>query len=198
MLCPQPFADTCKVRRLEADHVLMPLVARHLMGWAALCCTYSLWKSLSLIGKSVADDALSRLGRPPMTLKIFVAAALFVVVPIFSFAQSDKPNVQSAKPTIEDARRLVETISSDKDKLKAYCEIGKLREQLDNAEEKGDAKEFEELVAKLDSLEQQMGPDYIRVMDGLGDVDPDSAEGQKFSAVLEPLRKQCGPGRVRT
>jgi hypothetical protein len=133
-----------------------------------------------------------------MTLKFFVAAALFVAVPIVAFAQSDKPNAQPWKPTIEDAQKLVETISSDKDKMKAYCEIGKLHEQLDDAEEKGDAKEFEALVATLDSLEQQMGPDYIRVTDGLGDVEPNSAEGQKFSAVFEPLRKRCGPSRVRT
>jgi hypothetical protein len=133
-----------------------------------------------------------------MTLKFFVAAALFVAVPVDAFAQSDKTNVQLLKPTIEDAQKLVEIITSDKDKLKTYCEIGKLHEQLDDAEEKFDAKEFEALVATLDSLEQQMGPDYIRVTDGLGDVDPHSAEGQKFNAVFEPLRKQCGPGRVRT
>ena len=133
-----------------------------------------------------------------MTLKFFVAAALFVAVPVDAFAQSDKTNVQLLKPTIEDAQKLVEIITSDKDKLKTYCEIGKLHEQLDDAEEKFDAKEFEALVAKLDSLEQQMGPDYIRVTDGLGDVDPNSAEGQKFNAVFDPLRKQCGPGRVRT
>jgi hypothetical protein len=125
-----------------------------------------------------------------MPLKFLMAAALFVAVPIVAFAQS--------KPTIEDAQKLVEKISSDKGKLKAYCEIGKLHEQLDNAEDKGDAQEFEALVAKLDSLEQQMGPDYIKVTDGLGDVDPNSAEGQKFSAAFEPLRKQCGPSRVRT
>jgi hypothetical protein len=125
-----------------------------------------------------------------MPLKFLLAAALFVAVPIVAFAQS--------KPTIEDAQKLVEKISSDKGKLKAYCEIGKLHEQLDNAEDKGDAQEFEALVAKLDSLEQQMGPDYIKVTDGLGDVDPNSAEGQKFSAAFEPLRKQCGPSRVRT
>jgi hypothetical protein len=133
-----------------------------------------------------------------MTFKLFVAAALFVAVPIVAFAQSDKPNAQSSKPTIEDAQKLVETIGGDKDKLKAYCEIGKLHEQLDSAEEKGDAKEFEALVAELDSLEQQMGSDYIRVTDGLGEVDPNSAEGQKFSAVFEPLRKQCREGRIKT
>ena len=129
-----------------------------------------------------------------MTLKFVVAAALFVALPIVTLI----PQAQSSKPTIEDAQKLVEKISADKDKLKAYCEIGKLHEQLDDAEEKGDEKEFEVLVAKLDGLEQQMGPDYIRVTDGLGDVDPNSAEGQKFNAVFEPLRKQCGPGRVRT
>jgi hypothetical protein len=133
-----------------------------------------------------------------MALKFLVAAALFVATPIVAFAQSDKPNAQSSKPTIEEAQKLVETITGDKEKLKAYCEIAKLHQQLDDAEDKGDAKEFEALVAKLDSLEQQMGADYIRVTDGLGDVDPNSAEGQKFSAVFEPLRKQCGPGRVRT
>ena len=64
-------------------------------------------------------------------------------------------------------------------------------EQIEKAEEKNNSKEIDTLVAKLDSLEQQVGPDYIRVMDGLGDVDPSSAEGQKFTAVLEPLHKQC-------
>jgi len=83
-------------------------------------------------------------------------------------------------------------------RAKPYCEIGKLHEQLDSAEEKGDAKEFEALVAELDSLEQQMGSDYIRVTDGLGEVEPNSAEGQKFSAVFEPLRKQCREGRIKT
>jgi len=130
-----------------------------------------------------------------MTLKLFLAATLFVAVPIVALAQSDNANALLWKATIEDTQKLVETIIGDKDKLKAYCELGKINEQLDKAEENGDAKEYEDLVAKLDSLEQQMGPEYIRVTDGLGDVDPN---GQEFSAVFEPLRKQCGPVRVRT
>ncbi len=133
-----------------------------------------------------------------MTLKFFVAAAIFVAAPVVAIAQQDRPNAQSLKPTIEAAQRLVEKISGDKDKLKAYCEIGKLHEEIDEAEEKDDTKEFDALVAKLDSLEQKMGPDYIRVMDGLGEVDPNSAEGQKFAALFEPLHKQCGETRMRT
>jgi hypothetical protein len=126
-----------------------------------------------------------------MNFKLLMAAAILVVAPIASSAQSDKPNAQPWKPSIEDAQKLVETINGDKNKLNAYCEIGKLDEQLDKAEEKGDAKDFEALVAKRDTLEQQLGPDYIKVIDGLGDVEPNSAEGQKFTAVFEPLHKQC-------
>jgi hypothetical protein len=132
-----------------------------------------------------------------MNLKLLVAVTLFTAF-INAIAQSDKSTAQSSKPSIEDAQKLVETISGDKDKLKIYCELGKLHEELDKAEEKGDAKEFEALVDKLNGLEQQMGPDYIRVTDGLGEVDPNSAEGQKFNAVFEPLRKQCRDVRMKT
>ena len=133
-----------------------------------------------------------------MTLKLFVAVTIFVAAPIVAFAQQDNSNTQPWKPTIEDVQELVKTISGDKDKLKAYCELGKIHEQIDQAEEKNDTKEFDALVAKLDSLEQQMGPDYIRVMDGLGEVDPNTSEGEKFTAVFEPLHKQCGGARMRT
>jgi hypothetical protein len=52
-------------------------------------------------------------------------------------------------------------------------------------------KERDALSVKIDSLEQQFGPDYRRVMDGLGEVDPNSAEGQKLREVFEPLQEQC-------
>jgi hypothetical protein len=126
-----------------------------------------------------------------MRLKLFVAVAIFVTASNAAFAQKDDADDQAPKPTIEDAQKLVDTIRGDKTKLKAYCELGKLHEQIEKAEEKNDSKEMDTLVAKLDSLEQQVGPHYTRVMDGLGDVDPNSAEGQKFIAVFEPLHKQC-------
>jgi hypothetical protein len=127
-----------------------------------------------------------------MNLRLLITVLIFAAASVVAFAQSDKPNAQFSKPTVEDAQKFVQTISSDKEKLKAYCDIAKLDEQLDKAEENFDVKEFEALVAKRDTLEQQLGPDYIRVIDGLGDVEPNSAEGQKFTAVFEPLHKKCG------
>jgi hypothetical protein len=126
-----------------------------------------------------------------MRLKLFVAITILVTASIAAFAQKDEPNNQAPKLTVEEAQKLVQTISGDKAKLKAYCELGKLHEQMEKAEEKNDTKVLDGLGAKLDSLEQQVGPDYIRVMDGLGEVDPNSAEGQEFTAVFEPLHKQC-------
>src|ERR1700751_4760181 len=122
-----------------------------------------------------------------MRLKLFVAITILVTATIAAFAQDS----QAPKPTIEEAQKLVQTISGDKAKLKVYCEIGELQEEMEKAGEKNDVKALEALSTKVDSLEQQVGRDYIRVMDGLGEVDPDSAEGQKFTAVFEQLHNKC-------
>ena len=98
---------------------------------------------------------------------------------------------QAPKPTVADAQKLVQTISSDKTKLQAYCELGKLQDQMEKAEEKNDTKAIEALGAKVDNLEQQVGPDYARIMDGLEQVDPNSSEGQKFTAVFNTLHEKC-------
>ena len=66
-----------------------------------------------------------------------------------------------------------------------------LNEQMEKAEEKDGTKELDALGVKLDSLEHQVGPDYIRVMDGLGELDQNSAESQKLTAVFESLHNQC-------
>jgi hypothetical protein len=158
-----------------------------------LCCTCLHSKSLDRTGKSLAGDALSMANSTltqPMRLKLFATVTILVTASIAAFAQVDEPD-NEAPPTIEDVQKLVQTISGDKAKLKAYCELGNLYERVEKAEEKNDMKELGALGVKVDSLEKQVGPDYRRVMDGLGEVDPNSAEGQKLTAVFEPLHEQC-------
>jgi hypothetical protein len=125
-----------------------------------------------------------------MRLKLFVAVAILVTPSIAAFAQSDEPD-NPPPPTIEDAQELVQTISGDKAKLKTFCELDNLCKQLEEAEERNDMKERDALGVKIGSLEQQFGPDYRRVMEGLEEVDPNSAEGQKLTALFEPLQEQC-------
>ncbi len=135
----------------------------------------------------------SRLIQPkriqPMRLKLFVTATFLVTGSIAAFPQTDEPN--TAPPTIGDVQKLVDTISGDKAKLKAFCELGTLYEQIEKAEEKNDAKEVNALGVKIGSLEQQVGPDYRQIMDGVGEVDPNSAEGQRLTAIFEPLQEKC-------
>ena len=126
-----------------------------------------------------------------MNLKLVVAVSLFAAVPVVAFAQKDAPATKVPKPTIADAQKLVQTISADKAKLKAYCDMGQLQDQMEQAEQKKDNKALEALGAKADSLAQQMGPEYAKVMDGLEEVDPSSAEGKQYTAVFATLVKQC-------
>jgi hypothetical protein len=126
-----------------------------------------------------------------MNLKLVMAVSLFAGIPMIAYAQKDGSAAKAPKPTVADGQKLVQMISSDKAKLKAYCDLGKLQEQMEQAEQKKDSKALEALGAKADSLAQQIGPDYAKVMDGLEEVDPNSAEGKRFTAVFDPLVKQC-------
>jgi hypothetical protein len=126
-----------------------------------------------------------------MRLKLFVAVTILASAPIVAFAQKDDPENKAPKPTVEDAQKLVQTISSDQNKLQAYCELGKLQDQMEKAEEGNDTKAVDALVAKADALGQQIGPEYLRIVEGLEEVDPNSAEGQKFAGVFNTLHEKC-------
>jgi hypothetical protein len=126
-----------------------------------------------------------------MNLKLLMAATIFAIAPIVALAQKDEPTDQAPKPTLADAQKVVQTISNDKAKLQAYCELGKLEDQMAKAEEGNDTKAVEALITKADALAQQIGPEYIKIVEGLEEVDPNSAEGQKFAAVFNSLHEKC-------
>src|SRR5271170_155680 len=70
----------------------------------------------------------------PMNHKLIMAVALFAAIPMMAYAQQDDLAAKTPKSTVEDAQKIVQTISSDPAKLKAYCEMGKLQEQMEQAE----------------------------------------------------------------
>src|SRR6516225_11887268 len=105
-----------------------------------------------------------------MRLKLFMAVTIFAAAPIVAFAQKDGPARQASKPTLEDAQKVVQAIANDKNKLQAYCDLGKLQEQMEKAEETNDTKAIDALIVKADTLEQQVGPEYERIIEGLDRV----------------------------
>ena len=126
-----------------------------------------------------------------MNCKLLMATALFAAIPMIAYAQKDGLAAEASKPTMADAQKLVQTISSNPAKLKVYCDMGKLQEQMEQADQKKDNKALEALSAKADSLLQQIGPEYVKMMEGLDEVDPNSDEGKRFAAVFALLDKQC-------
>jgi hypothetical protein len=125
-----------------------------------------------------------------MTLKLLVAVTLSITVPVTAFAQKS-PTKTAPKPTIAQVRKLVQMISGNKAKLKAYCDANQLEQQIEEAERQKDGQALEALNAKADNLERQISPEYTKVMDGLAEVDPNSAEGKQFATVMKTLMSQC-------
>ena len=126
-----------------------------------------------------------------MNLKLLVVATLFVAVPLVAFAQKDEPTDQAPKPTLADAQKVVEMISTDTVKLQTYCEIGKLEDEMASAEEAKDTKAVEALISKSEALAQQIGPEYLKLVEGLELIDLKSTEAEKFATVLSALDDKC-------
>ena len=133
-------------------------------------------------------------------MKLIVAALVVAAVPMCAQAQAPNPPKPSkpakaapAAPVskVAAAQRVVKTISGDKTKTETYCDIGKLGEQIEQAEQKNDMKKIDELNKKMDELATKLGPEYVALMGQLEDVDPSSKEGQDISSALGGLDKLC-------
>jgi hypothetical protein len=121
-----------------------------------------------------------------MKLKLFVAIAAIAALTVGAQAQP-KPK----KVTKADAQKVVALISADKAKTQIYCDMAKLGEQIDQADQKKDSKKVEELGTKMDEMTQKLGPEYAALMDGLQGMDPESKEGKDIGAVLDGLDALC-------
>jgi len=114
--------------------------------------------------------------------KSIFAALVIVVAPVCAQAQ---------KPTRADAQKVFEIITGDKAKAQAFCDIGKLGDQMEQANRERDSKKVEELALKADELGRKLGPEYAALMNGIQDVDPDSEDGQQISSTIQALDKLC-------
>ena len=122
-----------------------------------------------------------------MNLKLIVAILVIAAVPMF--AQAQKPS--AANVTKADAQQVVKMISGDKAKTQTYCDMAKLGEQIEQANEKKETRKADELSQKMDELGKKLGPEYVALMDGLQEMDPNSQDGQEIGSTLEALDNLC-------
>ena len=143
-----------------------------------------------------------------MKLNLFIASLLVVAMPVCAQAQAPQP-VQSPKAPkaiqapkaakgskeettkVTAAQKVVKTIGADKAKTQTYCDIGKLGDQIQEADKKNDMKKIDELNAKMDELATKLGSDYVALIGGLDDIDPDSKEAHEIGSALASLDKLC-------
>jgi hypothetical protein len=103
-------------------------------------------------------------------------------------AQGAQPDVAQLKA---DAQKVVSIIKGDKAKTQTYCQINNLGEQIGEANDEQDNEKAEALSQKVIELEKNLGPEYVALIDGLKNVDPNSPEGAEISSILETLDDSC-------
>ena len=123
-----------------------------------------------------------------MNLRLIVTILVVAAAPVCAQAQKPTP----ATVTKADAQKVLRIISSDKAKTRTYCQMAKLGDQMEQANETGDSKKFDRLFQRIYELGKQLGPEYTALIDGLQDIDPESEVGQEISSTLDALDHLCG------
>jgi ABC-type transporter Mla subunit MlaD len=90
-----------------------------------------------------------------------------------------------------DVQNVVQIVTTDKAKTQAYCDLTKLYDQVQAAEEKNDTKTVETLTKQADGLVDKLGPEYSKMIEGLEEVDLTSNEGKELMSILSGLDKPC-------
>jgi hypothetical protein len=88
----------------------------------------------------------------------------------------------------EEAQKVVKIISSDKSKTQTYCDLVKVSNEIERTEPNSKAGQ---LYQQMDELVAKLGPEYIELIGGLQDMDPDSEDGKEIASTLEALDKLC-------
>jgi hypothetical protein len=122
-----------------------------------------------------------------MKLKFIVAVIAIAAMPICAQAQNKPPKASKA-----DVQKVVAMISADKAKTQTYCDMTKMGEQIEAADQAKDTKKVDALSKQMDEMGQKLGPEYVALMDGLQDIDPNSKDGKDIAGMLDGLDKLCG------
>jgi hypothetical protein len=63
---------------------------------------------------------------------------------------------------------------------------------MEQAYEKNDGKMADELSGKIEKLEETLGPEYVALIDGLQDIDPEKDKlGWEIMSTFEALDSLC-------
>ena len=124
-----------------------------------------------------------------MKLKLVTAISTLVATVALAHAQQGGTPPSIPKPTKADVQKVVQTITSDKEKALVYCDLSKTYDQMQDP--KLDSKTLEALDKQADALVDKLGPEYSKMADGMDQVDLTSSEGEELLSILSELDKKC-------
>jgi hypothetical protein len=116
-----------------------------------------------------------------LTLGILIIST----APLFAQAQPDPAKLKA------DAQKVVSSISVDRAKIEAYCEVTDLGGQAVEAAQEKDEKKADALIQRVDELEKILGPEYPALFNALYDADPNSKDVQDILSMFAMLDQSC-------
>jgi len=120
-------------------------------------------------------------------VKVLVAILLIAAVPLCALAQSPSvPRVSEG-----DAQKVATIIRSDKIKTQAYCDLQKLAKEIRKAHQKKDRKRIDELFRKVEPIEENLGPEYRALIDGIQEIAENEELRAEFVLAFGALAKLC-------
>jgi hypothetical protein len=87
--------------------------------------------------------------------------------------------------------KVVKIISADKTKIATYCKLADLGDEITKANDARDNRKVQQLSKQADDLRKALGPEFVRLNAGIGQVDFQSKEGQQLSAEIDKLDQFC-------
>ena len=119
---------------------------------------------------------------------LIVAILLISTAPLYG--QHQEQNVAKLKA---DAQKVFSSISGDRAKIQAYCEIADLGGQLVEAAQEKDEKKTDALMQRIDELEKILGPEYPALFNHLYEADQNSKDVQDVLSMFAGLLDQSCP-----
>ena len=126
-----------------------------------------------------------------MKLKLVLAISALVAMPAFAQAKHGETPPTNPKSTLAQVQKVIQIISGNKTKLQQYCDIVKLDQQIAEAHRRNDTTTLEVLIKQSDDLAEQIGPEYVTMLQGLSQIEENSSDGVQIVAALDSLDKLC-------
>jgi hypothetical protein len=126
-----------------------------------------------------------------MKIASAVVVAVLAATSAFALGQIGNPETKRTSTNTVDVQSVMRSIIGEKTKIRAYCDLAKLYEQIADAEAKNDMNAVATLSQKAQAKLDILGSDYAKMQDAFDQTGPDSEEGKKISAAFDMLDKQC-------